>query len=283
VHVWDVDKTYLDTHFSSLEGLLTIPIEFAVDKRAFAGMPEILRGLRWGGSAAYACVPILFVTASPPQLRAVLTRKMMLDGVEWDGIVFKDWLRVLRSLRVQRLREQLGFKLCALLTARHARPRSDEYLCGDDTEKDAHAFVLYARALDGSLSSAELESELRRHEVDARTRRCAHRLLAALPSEHGRVRRAYIHLAQHSSPAPIAAIGHEITPVRHAGELALALWQDEQLRPEATLRAFEAALVGSSSETRRAVVNEALERGLITPEKLAKIAPRLLPDRANSD
>ena len=31
VLIWDIDKTYLDTHFSSFRGLLRIPLELAVD------------------------------------------------------------------------------------------------------------------------------------------------------------------------------------------------------------------------------------------------------------
>ena len=55
VFIWDIDKTYLSTQFSSLRGLGRIPLEFAVDKQAIAGMPEVLRGFagdRVPGTAA---------------------------------------------------------------------------------------------------------------------------------------------------------------------------------------------------------------------------------------
>ena len=99
VFIWDVDKTYLSTHFSSLQGLVRIPVEFPIDKRAIPGMPELVRGLRKGRGAGVACAPLYFITASPPQLRSALENKMLLDGVEFDGITFKDWLRTLIPTR----------------------------------------------------------------------------------------------------------------------------------------------------------------------------------------
>ena len=35
--VWDIDKTYLVSEFDSFKGLLSIPFEFAIDKRNIAG------------------------------------------------------------------------------------------------------------------------------------------------------------------------------------------------------------------------------------------------------
>ena len=154
VFVWDIDKTYLETHFSSLKGMARIPVEFAIDKKAIAGMPEILRGLRRGPGEDYACAPLYFVSASPPQMRRVIERKMLMDGVEYDGIILKDWLKTLRRLRPGRLREQAGFKVCALLAGRQNRPRSTEYLFGDDVESDA------AAANDPSLGRREILERL---------------------------------------------------------------------------------------------------------------------------
>ncbi|MDX9721124.1 MAG: hypothetical protein RBU37_10285 [Myxococcota bacterium] len=267
IHVWDVDKTYLDTHFSSLEGMATIPIEFAVDKRAFPGMPELLRALRWGGEQSYACVPIIFVTASPPQLRKVLARKMLLDGVEWDGIVFKNWLAVLASGYWRRLREQLAFKLCALLSCRLLWPLRDEFLYGDDTESDPEAFALYTRIIHHELSAAQTEVLLRERGVSRPDRRNVHALVQRLPIERGRVRQAFIHLAGHS---PLSRFSDsEVLPVRHAAELALALWEREQVRADGCLRALNASLGAFSPVARRRALDEATDRGLISPARAA--------------
>src|SRR4051812_48106233 len=83
--VWDIDKTYLDTRFSQLKGLAGIPFEFGIDKRALPGTVELPRGLR-DGPTGREHRPLYFVSASPPQIAPAIERKMLLDGVEWDGI-----------------------------------------------------------------------------------------------------------------------------------------------------------------------------------------------------
>src|SRR5437868_8900070 len=79
--LWDIDKTYLDTRFSSMRGLLAIPFEFAIDKRTIPGAAVLLRALRRGSGEESALVPLYFISGSPPQLRRVVERKMLLDGV----------------------------------------------------------------------------------------------------------------------------------------------------------------------------------------------------------
>src|SRR5690606_37832680 len=92
IYVWDIDKTYLATEIHSVRALLLVPFEFAVDKRNVAGTSALLRALRRGVAPPGLTLanPIYFVSASPPQLRTVIQRKMLLDGVEHDGITFKD-------------------------------------------------------------------------------------------------------------------------------------------------------------------------------------------------
>ena len=79
IYVWDIDKTYLASDIDSLRGLLAIPLEFAVDKRNVAGTPALLRALRRGVAPVGLtdANPIYFVSASPPQLRSVIERKML--------------------------------------------------------------------------------------------------------------------------------------------------------------------------------------------------------------
>jgi hypothetical protein len=221
--VWDVDKTYLATRFSSMKHLARIPLELAVDKHAIAGMPEVLRGLRRGPGPAFACAPIYFVSASPPQLRKVLEKKMLLDGVEHDGITLKDWAQAVRGMRPGRLREQIGFKLAALLTGRVARPLATEYLFGDDVEHDATAYSLYARLLGDPAPGPAIERELREAGVAEDDVRCVFRLCRDLPQRVGGVGRVFIHLEAGHPPEQVAAHGPLVTPVRGAFQLALAL------------------------------------------------------------
>lgn len=231
--VWDIDKTYLSTHFSSWMGLLTIPFELSVDKQAIPGMPEILRGLRRGACEAVAVNPIYFISASPPFLRSSIEGKMLRDGVEHDGITFKDWFRTLLELRPDRLFEQIGFKTAALLRGRLDRIFAEEFLFGDDYEKDAEAFALYANYLRGELDDSTLEEALATGGVPEADRRLVLQAAKDLPQEHGQVRRIFIHLERNSDPERFKRFGTSVVPVRGAYQLALVLEQDGMIGREA--------------------------------------------------
>ncbi|MBI5507433.1 MAG: hypothetical protein HY903_01650 [Deltaproteobacteria bacterium] len=269
VFVWDVDKTYLSTHFSSVRGLLRIPIEFAVDKRAIPGMPEVLRGLRYGPGAHYACVPLYFLTASPRQLHRVLAHKMMLDGVEHDGIIFKDWTKAVLGLRPGRLREQVGFKLAALLTTRARRPNAVEYLFGDDTEADAEAFYLYAEILSGRLKAEEQDRAMAQAGVAADDRACVAALVRQLPPHpKGSVGRAFIHLEQHTPPSFFDKYRGLVTPVAGAFQLALCLFDLDLVAARTVVECGRATAAANPSWDREAQLTDARERGLVSASKL---------------
>src|SRR6185436_1592117 len=112
--VFDIDRTYLDTRFSQLKGLASIPFEFGIDKRALPGSVELIRAVR-AGPDGRRHRPLWFVTASPPQLAPAIERKMLLDGVEWDGITYKDQARLIVRRALDQVRNHTGFKLGALL------------------------------------------------------------------------------------------------------------------------------------------------------------------------
>lgn len=150
IYVWDIDKTYLDTRFSSLRGLLGIPFELAVDKRAVPGTVPLLRGLRHGSGEESALCPLYFVSGSPRELRPVVERKMTLDGVQFDGITFKDQWGLLKARRPRGVVEQVGYKLKALLLYRREHPPGARYvLFGDDVERDAESFLLFGEVCAG--------------------------------------------------------------------------------------------------------------------------------------
>jgi len=268
VYVWDIDKTYLATHFSSLRGLARIPIEFAVDKGAIPGMPEILRGLRKGPGSKFACAPLYFVTASPPQLRKVLEQRMLLDGVEFDGITFKDWLRTIREWRPGRLREQAGFKICALIAGRIHRPAAREYLFGDDTEADAEAFHLYAGLLHGELAGGEAEQAMEAAGVKKDDRRAVFSLLDRLPKTRGTVERIFIHLAAGTAPEAFERYGGLVVPVRDALQLGLVLFASGLVDGDTVRRCRKTLFPGSAQRDKlHAQVADAVERDLIPVRK----------------
>ena len=278
VFVWDIDKTYLSTHFSSLQGLSRIPLEFAVDKQAIAGMPEVLRGIRRGPGPGYGCVPLYFVTASPPQLRGVLEHKMILDGVEFDGITFKNWWKIMKRGRPKRLLDQVGFKVCALLEGRQRRPLATEYLFGDDAESDADAFALYARLVHKEISSGEAADRMAEAGMREDNRRCALALLDRLPSKRGKVGRIFIHLEKRTPPEEFERFGPLVAPVRGGFQLSLALFALGLVDPETVRQCREAISLaaGTPDPDVDSLIDDAIDRRLISRHKI-RLLESVLP------
>jgi len=273
VFVWDIDKTYLSTRFSSWRGLARVPVEFSIDKQAIPGMPEVLRGLRRGPGKRVACSPLFFISASPPFLRGSIEGKMLHDGVEHDGITFKDWWKTLLQLRPDRLLDQLGFKTAALLSGRLSRVQSREYLFGDDYEKDAEAFSLYARGLRGQVRPPELEAALAEGGVKEPDRRWIAELLGRLPRRHGRVAKIYIHLEKNTSPQAFRKFGRDLVPVKGALQLVLALFQEGLVDTDAVLAmrlAVESVPCYRFGRTRE-MLRDALARKIISRERFRKL------------
>jgi hypothetical protein len=194
VFVWDIDKTYLDTRFSSLRGLLAIPFEFAIDKRAVFGAVPVLRALRLGPQPTRPRFsPLYFVSGSPPGLRTVVEKKMVLDGVQADGVTFKDQFGLLRAGRPRAIKEQVGYKLAALLMLRAELPAGARFsLFGDDVESDMEAFLLFGRVCAG-LRGAPLREVLRHHGTDWPEVEQAVTLSSSMATETDPVVRVFIH------------------------------------------------------------------------------------------
>ncbi len=164
VFVWDLDKTYLRSEFTTFTQLLRTAFQKAKDKVAYPGATALLRALRRGPDGALR--PIYFVSASPPQLRAVIHEKFALDGVEVDGVYFKDNLRNVRPGRMKRLREHVGYKLLALLDLRRRLPAgAEEVFFGDDVETDVVIYALYGQILRGAYARLTLIDFLQRQGV----------------------------------------------------------------------------------------------------------------------
>ena len=228
VVICDIDRTYLNTRFSSLKGMARIPVEFAVDKRDIAGMVPLLQELRRGPAADSRFTPLYFLSASPPQMRSVLERKMLMDGIEHDGTTFKDWPAVLRSGKLRRFKEQLGFKITALLHGRMALPRgAREVLIGDDLESDPLAFALYADILAGRVPLEGLPRLLTGLGVGRQDAWGIADLKRMLPDVDG-VQRAFIRL-ERNEPEALHAFFPGVLPCRDAFQMALAMHADGML------------------------------------------------------
>src|SRR4051812_25289349 len=104
VYVWDIDKTYLDTHFESIRGLLRTAVEKAFQKRNVPGTNLLVRALaRTHHDANQKKFPIYFISASPPQMERKIKQKLLIDGINPFGSFFKDNLRNLKPSRWWRL------------------------------------------------------------------------------------------------------------------------------------------------------------------------------------
>src|SRR5690606_19176385 len=130
--------------------------EFAVDKQALPGTTALLHALRQGPSEREHR-PLYFITASPPFIRKAIERKMLIDGIEFDGITYKDQVEVFRRRAFGSLREHTPFTLGALLLLAREFPAATQiYMFGDDAERDALLYCMFADICAGRLRDDRL-------------------------------------------------------------------------------------------------------------------------------
>jgi len=260
IHTWDIDGTYLDTDVSSLSRLLLTALEFAVDKRAIPGTPALLKGIRRGVGPTHQQTPLYFVSASPPQLRQVIERKMLADGVEPDGITFKDQFHHILRGRPDQLRNHVGYKLAALLLNRRAHPiGSREYLYGDDKESDAVIYATYGAILDGGLRGDSLRWTLSEHGVHPDDARYITTLADYLPGG-GEVVKIFIRMVPGSDPESLATLDERIIPIRDTFQAALVLWEQGEVDGDTVLQVVRD---GSLEASHAATIDDAAVRHLI--------------------
>jgi hypothetical protein len=163
---WDLDKTYLRTEFDSLRDLVKTALERPDQKRTNPGASTLLREMVRAG------IRVHILSGSPEQMRKNLEDKLRLDGVTWDSFTLKPNLQNLLRLRFRAVRDQLGYKLPALLRARAALADSGEpmaavheSLFGDDAEADAYVYSLYADLLAGRIGHDVVMRVLQRGRV----------------------------------------------------------------------------------------------------------------------
>jgi len=157
----DVDKTYLNTDFESLKGLLWIPFEVAVDKVTLPYMDIIYQGLRFGTKKSPAFTPLFFVTASPPSLFTPLRNKMGSDGVQEDGIVMKDQKELALRGDFRQIKEQFIYKLFALFVFFNKIGGNHKViLLGDDTETDLKSYLLFKKIVEGDMPFVKISQLL---------------------------------------------------------------------------------------------------------------------------
>jgi len=269
VFVWDIDKTYLDTHFSSMRGLAVIPFELAIDKQAVPGAVPLLRAFRRGPDDKPRVTPLYFVSGSPPQLRRVVERKMTLDGVDFDGITFKDQWGFVRRMRPKGIKEQVGYKLRALLLYRIEIPGPSRwFLFGDDVESDAEVFTLFGEVCEGLRGDA-LTARLKSSGVHPDDIQNIHEIAAEVPVGTNPVERIFIHLTRGTDPKVLAS--DKVVPVESFLQAVLVLCEMGKVRKEAvTAVASDLRRLGFIPELRiERQLDDALVRLRVAPELVA--------------
>jgi hypothetical protein len=272
VYRWDLDKTYLNTDFDSLKGLFRAAMEKASDKVAFPGAKVLLREL-----TATDLAGLYILSGSPSQMRRVIVEKLELDGIKWDGLVLKPSLNRLLRGRFRFLRDQVSYKLHALLSSRIEWSEPfEEVMFGDDAEADAFVYSLYSDLCAGRVGLdmlAEILELARAYDDDAAA---LLELARNVPkAEIGR--RIFIHLERLEPSEVFSQFGSRVFAFHNYFQPALVLLEDRLIDAQAVLRvgvelvrahAFSPDALGASYAdlARRRVLSEptaeALREGL---------------------
>jgi len=278
VYRWDLDKTYLSTDFDSLKGLFRAALEKAEDKVAFPGARVLLREL-----CATEPRGLFILSGSPEQMRKVIEEKLALDGIKWDGLVLKPSLNRLLRGRFRFLRDQVSYKLAALLTSRSGLDGAyDEFMFGDDAEADAFVYSLYSDLCSGRVGLDALAQVLdlaRAYDDDA-----AELLELARNVPQADVgRRIFIHLERLEPSTAFSHFGRRVFAFHNYFQPAVVLLEDGCLDADAVLRvgtelvrahAFSPEALGASYAdlARRRVLSES------TGEALRQAVARIEPE-----
>ncbi len=220
VFVWDVDKTYLDSGFESRRELIRTAMERAGQKRSIPGTAQLLQVIRRADSEPR---PLYFITASPPQIASAIEGKLALDGITFDGICYKNQLRLAARREFDQLRVQIAFKLAALLSLFAEREDFCRFhLFGDDVEHDALTYCLFADVASGRVRGSQLRDVLTDLKVRARYAIALREYADELPRRDC-VAGIYIHLVRKPDGSSLASFDGRVVGWEHAGAAAQSL------------------------------------------------------------
>ena len=279
VYRWDLDKTYLRTEFDTVRDIVRTAFESAVHKETVPGAAALLREIRRTEPAG-----IFILSGSPEQMRRVLEAKLRLDGVRWDAFTLKPSLRNLLKGRFRFLRDQISYKLGALLTSRATMdPYMDEILFGDDAEADAFIYSLYTDICAGRVGSDTLMAVLERARVYPDEIPRLVRLAARLPRHDG-TRRIFIHLDRVSPVSVFSEYGTRVCPFYNYFQPSLVLVEEGVLSPESALRVGAEIVIqhAFSPDALIASFMDLVGRGHVGPKAARLVVEALARAPANS-
>ncbi|HVO31608.1 MAG TPA: phosphatase domain-containing protein, partial [bacterium] len=278
VYVWDLDRTYLRTEFESIRDLIRTALQKAKDKVAYPGVSALIRALRAGPDEGGAPRPIYFISASPPQIGKVIQEKFRLDRIEVDGIYFKDNLRNVRPSRLRRLKEQVGYKMLALLDLWTRLPKGARLTCfGDDAESDALIYSLFSEVSDRWIHGPQLVEFLDKQGVfHDEAVRIAWRA-RKIPRSRT-VSRVFIHMHADQDPRYWRRFGTRVTATRGYFQTAFVCFADGKISANGLADVGEEILstrITNPYDLASAVL-DLLERRVIDNASVARAAPTLI-------
>ncbi len=269
VYRWDLDKTYLETDFDSIRGLVRSATEPASAKRAVPGARAIMAGL-----SANPSVRTYIVSGSPTQMRPVLEEKLRLDGVRWDHLTLKDNLGNLKRRRFRAIRGQFGYKLPVLLSTRVGLGRAVKETCfGDDAEIDAVVYSVYADAVAGRLDAQAVSRVMEvagAYPDEITTALSALERLAIGDA----VDRIFIRLERRVPAVRFAPLGPRVVPVHSWWQAALCLFEAGQLDADGLLSVLDATRTerGLDPFSLAGLTQDIIRRGHVAPSVLDGVA-----------
>lgn len=284
VYVWDLDKTYLDTAFETVRGLVRTVREKAFQKRNIPGTGALVRALRDDWQEKHKGrkdFPIYFITGSPPQLERKIHDKLAFDGIYPFGLFCKDNLQNLAPKRWWRLTQQVGYKLQALLQLRlHLGGNVRQILWGDDSEADAVIYSLYSDLCSRRLDEVQARQVLKHFKVIGQQVDTILRLREDIP-EQDPVEKIYINLAADTDADYYLKFGRRILPTYNSFQLALDLHQDNRMGAAQVVRVAKDLVQNYSFgvEELESSFDEMVRRPVLADKTVAAILPELKNQR----
>ncbi len=280
VYVWDLDKTYLDTHWQSLKDIFRVSFTDNFHRNNVPGTGTLVGALKqsWKQKRGEGPFPIFFITASPPQMEKKIREKLESDNILPQGIFFKDNLKNLWPGRFWKLSQHVGYKVSALLYMRTLlKADVTQVLWGDDSETDAIIYSLYSDLASRRLAGDESERVLKNFQVTHEQLVRIDSALAQIPVADP-VEKIYINLAVDTDPEYYLKFGRRMIPSYNALQIALDLYQDNRLGLEHVLQVGKDLLINYSysvDELQRSL-DELIRRQIIGEQTYLTLKPTLV-------
>lgn len=281
IYVWDLDKTYLDTHWQSLRDLFRASFADNYHRNNVPGTATLVNSLKQSWHKKHGtdrAFPIFFITASPPQMEKKIREKLIADEILPLGIFFKDNLRNLWPGRFWKLKQHVGYKVTALMYLRTLL-KSDvtQVLWGDDSETDAVIYSLYSDLCSRRLQNEEADKVLRSFQVTTDQSSRIFLNQEQIPAMDP-VEKIYINLAIDTDPEYYLKFGRRMLPSYNSFQTSLDLLQDERLQIDDVLRVGKDLYFnyGYTVDELQRSLDDLVRRQVLSEPTFAAIVPELM-------